>query len=80
DIICFDGTTVDELEKRFAESIDHYLVSCEKFGDNPQKPYSGKLMLRVDPQIHAAVAIASQIKGKSINQWASDVLEKAANG
>jgi hypothetical protein len=31
---------------------------------------SGKLMLCVSPEVHAAVAVAAQVSGKSINQWA----------
>ena len=36
-------------------------------------------MLRINPDIHAAVATISQIQGKSINQWAGEVLNKAAH-
>jgi len=36
-------------------------------------------MLRINPDIHAAVATASQVQGKSINQWAAEVLDKAAH-
>ena len=79
DIVSFHGATVKELEKGFHEAVNHYLAACKKFGDTPQKPYSGKLSLRIAPEIHAAVATTSHIQGKSINQWASDVLEKAAN-
>jgi predicted HicB family RNase H-like nuclease len=35
-------------------------------------------MLRVSPEAHAAVAITAAAHGKSINQWASEVLTKAA--
>ncbi|MEN8219864.1 MAG: toxin-antitoxin system HicB family antitoxin [Pseudomonadota bacterium] len=47
--------------------------------DRPNKPYSDKLMLRVPPEVYAAVTTAAEVSGKSINQWASDVLGKAAN-
>jgi predicted HicB family RNase H-like nuclease len=36
-------------------------------------------MLRMNPEIHTAVAMAAQISGKSINQWAAEVLNKEAN-
>ena len=39
--------------------------------------YSGKLMLRVSPEVHAAVATAAQVSGKSINQWAAEAFTKA---
>ena len=79
DIVGFHGTTVDELESAFHESVDNYISISEETGRTAQKPYSGKLMLRVSPDIHAAVATAAQINGKSINQWASEVLDQAAH-
>ncbi len=79
DIVGFHGTTVDELEDAFHESVNSYISISEETGRIAQKPYSGKLMLRVSPDIHAAVATAAQIRGKSINQWASEVLDQAAN-
>ncbi|MCK5679431.1 toxin-antitoxin system HicB family antitoxin [bacterium] len=41
-----------------------------------QKPYSGNLMLRVPVEVHAAVAMAAKVSGKSINQWASNILKQ----
>jgi predicted HicB family RNase H-like nuclease len=78
DIVGFHGSTVNELEKAFHESVDNYLAISEETGRRPQKPYSGNLMLRIPPEVHAAVATAAQIHGKSINQWASDTLKKEA--
>jgi predicted HicB family RNase H-like nuclease len=79
DIVSFHGTTVDELETAFHESVDHYLEVSERTGRPAQKPYSGNLMLRISPDIHAAVATVSQVQGKSINQWVAEVLDKAAH-
>lgn len=79
DIVGFHGSTVDELEHAFHESVDNYIAISEETGRAAQKPYSGKLMLRVSPDIHAAVALAAQVHGKSINQWVSDVLGKATH-
>ena len=79
DIVGFHGKTVDELESAFHESVDNYIAISEETGRPAQKPYSGKLMLRVSPDVHAAVATAAELHGKSINQWASEVLDKAAH-
>lgn len=79
DIVGFHGTTVDELEGAFHESVDNYLAISEETGRPAQKPYSGNLMLRVPPDVHASVTTAAQVHGKSINQWASDTLKKAAH-
>lgn len=79
DIVGFHGSTVDELESAFHESVDNYISIGEETGRAAQKPYSGKLMLRVSPDTHAAVATAAKIRGKSINQWASEVLDQASH-
>ena len=79
DIVGFHGTTVDELENAFRESVDHYIAINEEQGRTAQKPCSGRLTLRVPPEVHAAVATAAGIRGQSINQWACEVLDKAAS-
>lgn len=78
DIAVFHGESVDALEQAFHETVDHYIEVSERTGRPAQKPYSGKLMLRLSPEIHAAVANTAQLQGKSINQWASEVLGNAA--
>lgn len=79
DIAVFHGATVDELETAFHELVDHYLEVSERTGRPAQKPYSGKLSLRVDPETHAAMAMAAKLAGTSINQWCASVLEEAAH-
>ncbi len=76
DIICFHGESVKELETAFHESIDDYLAACEELGQEPNKPYSGKLMLRLPIETHAAAAAAAEASGKSLNQWAAKVFEE----
>ena len=56
---------------------DDYLETCVQLGRAPQKSYSGKLMLRVPPEVLAAVAAAAEVSGKSINQWAAETFTKA---
>jgi predicted HicB family RNase H-like nuclease len=79
DIIGFHGESVAELRAAFKEAVDDYLDTCKKLRRSPQKPYSGKLLLRVPPEVHAAVAIAAEVRGKSIDQWATEALAHAVN-
>ncbi len=79
DIVSFHGSTVEELESAFHEAVHHYLEVCEKIGQEPQRSYSGKLTLRVPPEVHRAVATAAEINSKSINQWATDILKQATS-
>lgn len=77
DIVGFHGESVSELRAAFREAVDDYLSACEKTGKKPQKPVSGKLLLRVPPEVHAGALIEAEVSGKSLNQWATEVLKKA---
>ncbi len=78
DGIGFHADNVEELRAAFHEAVDDYLETCAKIGKEPQKPYSGKMMFRVDPEVHRRAALAAELAGKSLNEWAGEVLAKAA--
>ena len=77
DFVSFHAETVAELKVAFQSSVDDYLETCRKTGKEPNKPYSGKLMFRVKPELHASAARAASLEGKSLNQWAEEVLADA---
>jgi predicted HicB family RNase H-like nuclease len=79
DSITFHGTTVNELRVDFEAAINHYITDCAATGRKPFKPTSGKLMLRVSPETHAKALTIAKASGKSLNQWAAEVLDKAAH-
>ena len=76
-IISFHGQTVEELRGQFAAAIDDYVSDCQVQGVSPEKPASGKLLLRVTPEIHSQALIKAQSTGKSLNQWATEAIERA---
>lgn len=78
-LISFHGETVAELHSEFEAAIEDFLRDCEEQGIRPEKPASGKLMLRVPPEIHGAALVAAQAAGKSLNQWAIEVLQSATH-
>ena len=78
DTVGFHADTVDELVAAFHDAVDDYVATCAKIGKSPERPYSGKLMLRVGPHIHAATARAAELAGMSLNQWSEKVLAQAA--
>lgn len=78
DIVGFHGAAVNELKRAFIESVDGYLAACEKLGQAPDKPFSGRVMLRLAPEVHARLSTAAQLRGLSVNQWAAQALEQAA--
>jgi len=78
DSISFHGKTVEELKDDFHAAVNHYITDCKATGRKPLKAASGKMMLRVSPDLHARALITAKSSGKSLNQWAEEVLDKAA--
>jgi predicted HicB family RNase H-like nuclease len=75
DVIHFEGTTFTEVEQAFRDSIDDYLAFCAARGEVPDRPYSGKIPLRVDPELHRRAAAVAQANGVSLNQWIAQRIE-----
>jgi predicted HicB family RNase H-like nuclease len=76
DVITFQGTSVDELEQAFKDSIDEYVDFCKELGRAPEKPFSGKLMLRLPPAIHERAAYQAKSTGQSLNTWIKNGIEQ----
>ncbi|MDD5385121.1 MAG: type II toxin-antitoxin system HicB family antitoxin [Gallionella sp.] len=78
DVIGFHADNVPELRAAFEEAVEDYLATCAKLGRAAQKPASGRLMLRIPPEVHTAALVAAQVSGQSLNQWATQALRRAA--
>jgi predicted HicB family RNase H-like nuclease len=74
DVITFEATNVDDLISAFHDSVDDYLAMCAERGEDPERPYSGKFLVRVDPRLHREVSMAAARTGKSLNQFTTDLL------
>jgi predicted HicB family RNase H-like nuclease len=79
DLVIFHGETVAGFETAFRQSVDDYIANCAALGRNPEKPASGRLMLRVPPAVHCAALAAARANGQSLNQWAAAAILNAAN-
>jgi len=79
DVITFKGETVTEAKEAFQDSVDDYLNFCEEIGQEPDKPFSGKLPFRTSPERHRQLFLTATKSGKSINAWMDEVLAKAAD-
>jgi predicted HicB family RNase H-like nuclease len=78
DVVTFEGETFADVEQAFRDSVDDYLAFCAARGEPPDRPYSGKIPLRVDPEIHRRAAARAQAEGVSLNQWIARRIETAA--
>lgn len=79
-MISFQEETVKGLRAAFVAAIEEFLRDCKEQGVHLEKPAAGKLRLRIPPEVHGAASVAAQAAGKSLNQWATEVLEEATHG
>ena len=77
DVITFEGTSVAELRRAFQESVEDYLAFCAERGEEPEKPFSGKFSLRIDPELHRRITLKARMANKSLNSWVGETLEAA---
>ncbi|HYM04814.1 MAG TPA: type II toxin-antitoxin system HicB family antitoxin, partial [Stellaceae bacterium] len=77
DVIHFEGRNAKELLASFKGSIDDYLALCGERGEPPDKPFSGKILLRTAPELHRKAAVRAAAKGMSLSQWISEQIEGA---
>ena len=78
DGVGFHANTVEGLRAAFHEAVEDYLETCAAVGKEPHRAFSGQMMFRVKPEVHARSVRAAELAGKSLNQWAEEVLGNAA--
>ncbi|MEZ4517212.1 MAG: type II toxin-antitoxin system HicB family antitoxin [Chloroflexota bacterium] len=74
DVVTFEGESVAALKEAFQESIEDYLAFCAERGEDPEKPYSGKFSIRMDPELHRRITVEARRADKSLNTWINDAL------
>lgn len=77
DVITFQGRTPEELEYSFRASVDFYLDMCEQDGVSPQKPFSGRVNIRLNPELHRQIAEQAAQQHVSVNQWVAEAVAHA---
>lgn len=80
DRVGFHADSAEGIANAFREAVDDYLETCVKLGKRPDRAYSGKVMFRVRPELHARIAAAAELSGQSLNQWGEAALEQATAG
>lgn len=76
DVITFRGSTPKEIKKEFETSVDGYLDWCQELGQAPEKPFSGDIHLRVQPELHAKLAVEAKLHGISLNHYIQSTLQR----
>lgn len=76
DVVTFQGRSIDELKGALRDSVDDYLEMCEQEAKSPDKPFSGKFSLRLNPELHSRVALSAAMTKKSINSFVTEAVNK----
>lgn len=76
-LILYEGQTIDELKKDFQDGIDDYLESCRDNVIEPEKPYSGRIVLRMPSGLHSEAAEKAESQGISLNEFINRAIQMA---
>ena len=77
DMLVFDGDSVEEIERSFHAVVDEYLDDCAREGKEPEKPFSGQFVMRLDPSLHRALFVQAKYCGMSLNAYVKEKLQEA---
>lgn len=80
DTVMFEADNEGDLEQEFRISVDEYIRFCKKGGHVPEKPYSGKLTVSLEPALHRDVAAAAKRRGKTLTAFVDEALRRAVSG
>jgi len=76
DVVTFQGESVAELRQSFVESVEDYIDFCRERGEQPAVSHSGKLLLKMSPELHRRIAAAAELAGQTPEGWAADQLHR----
>ena len=76
-MIHFEGASAKELTRAFRESIDSYLELCAETGQQPDRPFNGKILVRTEPELHRKAALRAAVEGVSLSRWISRQIDAA---
>lgn len=78
DVITFQGESVKELKQALIDSVEDYLNFCKQRNEEPEKPFSGKFNVRLDPKLHREAYVAAKHAGMSLNNWIIQAIKHEA--
>ena len=75
DTLAFHGSSVQELESMFHQSIDNYLETCREFGKSPEKEYKGQFNIRIPSALHRSAALCAHERNISLNEFVTQAIQ-----
>ena len=56
-----------------------YLAFCRERGEDPDKPFTGKFVVRISPELHRKIYLSAKLSNESINAWLNENLDRVVN-
>jgi len=75
DTVLYEGDSVAELKKNFHDAVEDYIEACKEIGKEPQKPFKGKLLSRIEPDLHKQAALISLQRHISLNKFVENAIK-----
>jgi predicted HicB family RNase H-like nuclease len=75
DLVTFEATNVEDLEKEFKAAVDDYLETCKNLNIKPQKSFKGTFNVRIDPELHRKAAFQASKRNLSLNKLVEEAIE-----
>jgi len=79
DTLAFHGSSVQELESMFHQSVDNYLEMCREFGKTPDKEYKGQFNVRIPSELHRSAALCARERNISLNEFVTQAIQDECN-
>lgn len=76
DIITFQSSSAENLEEEFHKSVDEYLLFCAEVNKKPEKPFSGRFVVRVPEKVHQKAFLIARSRKQSLNSFVTDAIKK----
>lgn len=77
DSLNFHGSSIEELKKMFAQSIDNYLDLCKQIGKEPEKEFKGSFNVRIPSELHKKISMLAAQQKITLNQYVVNALTKS---
>ncbi len=75
DTVLYEGKSVEELKENFKEAVEDYIEACSDIGKEPQKPFKGRILTRINPELHKKAALIALQKRISLNKFVESAIK-----
>lgn len=76
DLVNFECTDIQSIEKEFHDAVNDYLEFCKEVGKEPDKEYKGTFNVRISPELHKKLAVKAMKNGDTLNASVEKAIHK----